>query len=67
MIGSGTVILPGVRIEEGAAVGALSLVTKSVPGWKIYCGTPAKFLKNRSKALLEQEKLFLYAQLKLPA
>lgn len=67
MIGSGTVILPGAIIEEGAAIGALSLVTKSIPAWGIYCGTPAKFLKNRSKALLEQEKLFLCMQLKLPA
>jgi acetyltransferase-like isoleucine patch superfamily enzyme len=61
IIGSGTVVLPGVRIEEGAAVGALSLVTKSIPGWKIYSGIPAKFFKDRSMALLEQEKLFLCA------
>jgi len=52
IIGSGTVILPGVIIEEGVAVGALSLVTKSVKEWSIYIGAPAKFLKERKKEML---------------
>ncbi len=38
IIGSGTIILPGVTIEDGASVGALSLVTKSLPGWTTYFG-----------------------------
>lgn len=55
IIGSGTVILPKVSIEEGSAVGALSLVTKNLDAWGVYFGCPAKRLKDRSKRLLELE------------
>ncbi len=59
IIGSSTIILPNVTIGTGAAVGALSLVTKSIPNHEIYIGVPARFLKKRSADLLEKEKLFL--------
>jgi len=59
IIGSNCVILPDITIGEGAAIGALSLVTKSVPDWMIYTGTPAKPLKPRDKALLAKEAMFL--------
>jgi galactoside O-acetyltransferase len=55
IVGSGTVILPGCRIGEGASVGAMSLVTKSLDPWAMYFGTPAKRLKARSKRLLSLE------------
>ena len=55
VIGSGTVILPGVTIGEGSSVGALSLVTKSLDPWGVFCGCPAKRLKDRSKRLLKLE------------
>lgn len=56
IIGSGSVILPGVNIGEGCAIGALSLVNKNVPAWTIIGGVPAKYLMNREKHLLELEK-----------
>lgn len=59
IVGSGSVILPGVDIGEGASVGALSLVTKSLDAWGVYCGLPAKRLKERSKDLLELERKLL--------
>lgn len=59
IIGSGSVILPGVTLEEGVAVGALSLVTKSCKAFGIYAGNPAKFIKERKRDLLELEKMFL--------
>lgn len=55
IIGSGSVVLPGVTIGEGSSVGALSLVTKSLEPWGVYFGAPAKRLKDRSKQLLELE------------
>ena len=58
IIGSGTVILPGVIIGEGSSVGALSLVTKSLDDWGVYFGCPVKKLKNRSKRLLGLEADF---------
>jgi len=48
-IGAGCIILPGVRIGEGAVVGAGSLVIEDVPAWKIVVGTPAKPIKDRPK------------------
>lgn len=56
LIGTGTTILPGVILEEGVAVGSMSLVKHSLEGWDIYAGTPVKKLKNRSKSLLELEE-----------
>ena len=51
-IGAGCIILPCVTIEEGIAVGAMSLVNKNLGEWGIYAGTPAKKIKDRKKGLL---------------
>lgn len=59
IIGSGTVILPGVTIGEGTAVGALSLVNKSLDAFGIYAGSPLKRIRSRDTRLIELEKLFL--------
>ncbi len=56
IIGTGSVIMPGVTIGEGSAVGALSYVNKSLGSWGIFGGIPAKKLKERDKALLDREK-----------
>lgn len=56
LVGSGCTILPGVEIGEGSAVGSMSLVNKSIDAWGIYVGIPCRFLKERSKKLLEKEK-----------
>lgn len=55
IVGSGSVILPGCHMHEGAAVGALSLVTKPLQPWSLYHGNPAKRLRNRSKNVLDLE------------
>ena len=59
IIGSGTVVLPGVSIGEGAAVGALSLVTKNLDEWGVFFGSPAKKIKNRARTLLSLEEEYL--------
>lgn len=51
-LGSNCIILPAVTIEEGVAVGAMSLITKNLEAWKIYKGIPAKYCKERSRKLL---------------
>jgi len=56
-LGCNCVVLPGITISEGVAVGAMSLITKDLPSWKIYKGIPARFLKDRSKKLLESDLL----------
>ena len=57
-MGSGSVILPGVSLGEGVALGAMSLVNKSLEAWGIYAGQPAVWLKNRDKGLLAHEEAF---------
>jgi galactoside O-acetyltransferase len=52
-IGSGSIILPGVVIGEGAAVAAMSLVAQSLQEWTIYAGNPAKPTGKRSRKLLD--------------
>lgn len=49
IIGAGSVILPGVTLEEGVAIGALSLVPKSCEAYSIYSGVPAKLIKKRKE------------------
>jgi len=44
-IGSGSTILCGIEIGEGAIVGAGSVVTKDVPAGTIAAGNPAKVLR----------------------
>lgn len=62
IVGAGSVILPGVCIGEGAAVGALSLVTRSCEAFAVYSGTPARRVGPRSRDLLEIEQRFLAAR-----
>jgi acetyltransferase-like isoleucine patch superfamily enzyme len=62
IIGSGSVILPGVTLEEGVAVGALSLVTKDCKAFGIYSGNPARRISERKRDLLALEKELRSAQ-----
>ncbi len=48
-IGANAVILPNIKIEEGAIVGAGAVVTKNVPRGAIVAGVPAKIIKYRSE------------------
>jgi acetyltransferase-like isoleucine patch superfamily enzyme len=61
IVGTSSVILPGVTLEEGTSVGAMSLVTKSTEPWSVYFGIPAKRLKGRRQDLLELERQYLGA------
>ena len=41
---------PGVRVAEGAVVGARSSVFKDVESWTVVGGNPARFIKKRELA-----------------
>jgi putative colanic acid biosynthesis acetyltransferase WcaF len=41
-------VCPGVTVEEGAVVGACSIVTKNVPAWTIAAGNPCRPIKGRT-------------------
>lgn len=58
VVGAGSVILPGVTVGEGSAIGAMTLVTRSLDPWGIYVGVPARLLRARSRGLLALEAAF---------
>ena len=46
-IGYGSTIMSGVKVGDGAVIGACSVVTKDVKPYEIVAGNPAKFIKKR--------------------
>lgn len=59
IIGSTSVVLPGVTIAEGSSFGCFSFINRSSEPWSINVGIPFKKIKDRSKNLLELEKSFI--------
>lgn len=57
-LGSNSIVMPNVTLEEGAATGALSFINKSLEPWTIYAGTPAKKIKERSKNIIKLAEKF---------
>ncbi|MEM0937208.1 MAG: acyltransferase [Pseudomonadota bacterium] len=62
IVGTNSVILPGVEVAEGCAIGAMSLVTRSTEPWGIYAGCPARRLRDRRQDLLALEQAYLAAE-----
>ncbi|MEO6457355.1 MAG: acyltransferase [Chloroflexia bacterium] len=60
IVGANTVILPGVVIGEGAAIGANSLIKRDCEPWTVYVGSPARPLRPRPR----ERMLKLEAQLR---
>lgn len=46
--GTGTVVLGGVNIGDGAVIGAGSVVTEDVPPLQVWAGNPARYVKDRT-------------------
>lgn len=56
VVGSNSVVLPGVTLFDGSAVGAMTLVNKSCDGPHMLVGIPAKKIKDRKSDIFELEK-----------
>jgi len=52
-VGANSVIFPDLKIAEGVAIGAFSLVKNDLAAWGIYAGIPLKKIRDRSKGLLK--------------
>ena len=46
-IGHESVVMPGVKIGDGAIIAAYSVVVKDVPAYTVYGGNPARCIKER--------------------
>tara|TARA_B100000519_G_C14257620_1_gene445838 strand:+ start:4280 stop:4969 length:690 start_codon:yes stop_codon:yes gene_type:complete len=49
VLGTNSVVLPGVTIGEGAVVSPGSVITKDIPPWVIAAGVPTRFIGKREK------------------
>lgn len=62
-IGANVTILPGVRIGEGAIIGACSVVTKDVAPYSINVGNPSKIIgyrdENQYRTLKQKGAVYL--------
>lgn len=62
ILGTNTIIFPGVTVGEGVATGAGTIVSKDLEPWGLCLGSPAKRIKTRpSEKILEQEKQLILA------
>lgn len=59
IVGAGAVVLPGAVLEDGVAVGALSMVDKRCTGFGVYFGNPARRIADRKRDLLLLEATLL--------
>ena len=59
LIGSGSTILPGVFIDEGTAIGAMTLISRNIGSWKVVMGIPARIVSERNRKILEIEEEFM--------
>lgn len=59
IVGTCSLVFPGVVLAEGTAVGANSMVTHSTEEWSVYFGNPARRIKGRKRDLLALEAEYL--------
>lgn len=60
ILGTNTIVYPGVTIGAGVATGSGSVINKDLAAWGLYMGGPAKRIKERpSERILEFERLMI--------
>jgi acetyltransferase-like isoleucine patch superfamily enzyme len=52
ILGTNTIVHCDVELGEGTATGSGTIVTKSLPEWKVWIGSPARFYKKRRKDII---------------
>jgi len=57
LLGTNSVVHPGVVIAEGAATGSMTLVTKSLEPWMVYKGIPAKPFAQRDSVSIKKMEI----------
>lgn len=63
ILGTNSVVMPGVVLGEGSVIGANSVVLSNTEPWTIYVGSPAKPIKSRNKGdILKYYELLKFAE-----
>lgn len=58
IVGSTSVILPGIRLAEGSAFGSFSFINHDSEPWSVNAGIPFRKIRDRKKDILKLEKQF---------
>jgi acetyltransferase-like isoleucine patch superfamily enzyme len=66
VVGANAVVLPNVRLGEGATIGAGSVVTRDLEPWGVYAGVPARRIRERLRDGVLQAEKALYAKYGCP-
>ena len=56
IIGSTSIVLPGVNVAEGSSFGSFSFINSDSEPWSINVGIPARKIKNRSRNVIKLER-----------
>lgn len=56
-IGTNAIILGGVKVGQGAIIGAGAVVAKDVPSYAVVVGNPAKVVKYRFFSRIRYKKM----------
>lgn len=67
IIGCGSIVLPGVTLDDGCAIGAHSLVKTNCEKSSIYAGNPAKRIMDRKRGIFDLEIKFREVEKKILA
>ncbi|MFA0540175.1 acyltransferase [Vibrio sp. 10N.222.52.B7] len=59
IIGTNSIVMPGVTLQVGTSIGANSLVNKNTRPWSVNFGSPSKYIRERSRKLIELKSKFL--------
>jgi galactoside O-acetyltransferase len=62
ILGTNTIVYPGITIHEGVATGSGAIVNKDLDSWGLYMGAPAKRIKERPSELILQFEKELIAE-----
>lgn len=52
ILGTNTVVYPGVTINEGVATGSGALINHDLDAWGVYMGSPARRIKERPREVI---------------
>lgn len=58
IIGSTSIVLPGITVKEGSSCGSFSFINEDTEEWSINIGIPCKKIKDRSKNIIKLEENF---------
>ena len=59
IIGSTSIVLPGVTIKEGSSFGCFSFINQDSEPWSLNVGIPFRKIKDRDRNVLKLEQKFL--------